>query len=321
MASDFQSTVCISGAVLMLLFSLMAVVLNSCLLIVLYKDRTKSLKSTTSLYVTSLAILHLLFGSVVSTAAAESYITCAQDIEDTAHSMSAFSRISFSLLIRTENYVMLAFSVERLGNISYPVFHPRADKMKNTLIGLASIFVYSVGFSIFEIAAAQRWIRKLDLHFNVVIPLAATITLTALLYKALRRFNGLYAEQDPCDSSSGKKSRCRTRLKKQILLSSAFIFVILLFAISLLPYWNLLLYEVYCSNCTQHYWFFAAFRLCVAFTFLRTALTPSIYYIRIPEFRKGVKMVFCGMLEEQSFRVKLFNRSKNSSGKVTVIYL
>lgn len=175
MASDFQTTVCISGAVLMLLFSVMAVVLNSCLLIVLYKDRTKSLKSTTLFYVTSLAILHLLFGSVVSTAAAESYITCAQDIEDTAHSMSAFSRISFSLLIRTENYVMLAFSVERLGNISYPVFHPRADKMKNTLIGLASIFVYSVGFSIFEIAAAQRWIRKLDLHFNVVIPLAATI--------------------------------------------------------------------------------------------------------------------------------------------------
>ena len=32
-------------------------------------------------------------------------------------------------------------------------------------------------------------------------------------------------------------------------------------------------------------------------------------------------MVFCGMFEEQSFRVKLFSRGKNSSGKVTVIYL
>lgn len=320
MDNDFRSTVCIPGAVLVMLFSLLAVVLNSCLLVVLYKDPTNSVRSTNSLLVTSLAILHLLFGIVVGTAAAESYIACARDIEGTAHFDSVFSRISLTLLIRTENYLMLAFSVERLGNTSRPIFHPRADKVKSTLICLTCIVVYTLGFSIFEIAAAPRWIRALDIHLNVVSPLAATITLTVLLYKALRKLNGLYTEQDSCDSSTRKKSSCR-RLKKQIALSSAFIIVVLLFVISLLPYCSLALYEVYCSNCTKLGWFFAVFRMCVAFTFLSAALTPVIYYICVPEFQTGFKMVFCGMFGEQSFRMKPFSHGVNPSRKVTVIYL
>lgn len=321
MEDHFRSSVCIPGAVFVVLFSLLAVVLNILLLIVLYKDPTKSLRSTTALYVASLAVLHLLFGSVVGTAAVESYVACALDAEGTPHFQSQFSRISFTLLIRAENFIILAFSVERLGNTAFPVFYPRADKVKNTLICFACIAFYALSFSIFEILAGKWWIRRLDVHLNVVIPLAATIALTAFLYKAIRKLNDLRAEHDRHNSALQRKSSRTTRIEKQILLSNAFIFVALLFTISLVPYFILALNEVYCENCAEQEWFFAAFRTCVAFTFLNAGLTPFIYYVRVPEFQKGFKMVFCGMHEEQPFSLKPFSRNNNASGKVPVIYL
>lgn len=325
MEDDFRSWVCIPGAVFVVMFSLMAVVLNSLLLIVLYKDPTKSLRSTTALYITSLAVLHFLFGSVAGTAAAESYIACALGAEDSPYLENQFSRTCFTCLIRAENFLVLAFAVERLGNTAFPVFHRNgAEKVKYALICFVCISLYALGFSIFEIFAVETWIRRLDVHLNITIPLVATVTLSALLHKAVRKLNILRTDNGACSCPLQAKRSHTTKLKKQIPLANAFIFIALLFFVSLVPFFLLALCGVYCSNCWQRKWFFASLRFCVAMVFLNAGCTPFIYYICVPQFRKGFKIVFCGIHEEQPLRLTPVSRNNHNSdtrGTVTVIYL
>lgn len=320
MEDNFRSSVCIPGAVFVMMFSLMAVVLNCLLLVVLYKDPTKSLRSTTALYIASLAVLHFLFGGVAGTAAAESYIACALGAEDSPHFQNQFSRTCLTFLIRAENFLVLAFSVERLGNTAFPVFHHRGEKVKNALICFACVALYALCFSVFEIVATKWWIRRLDVHLNIIIPLAATITLTALLHKSVRKLKVLRTEPDSSNSAL-RGERSHTKLKKQIPLASAFIFVALLYFVSLVPYLVFALCEVYCSNCEQREWFFATLRFCVAIVFLNSGFYPLIYYVCVPELRKGFKTVFCGVREEQALRLKRVNRNNKTQGTVAVIYL
>ena len=321
MEDEFRTSVCIPGAVFVVAFSLMAVVLNGILLIVLYKDPTKSLRSTTALYIASLAVLHFLFGSVAGPAAAESYIACALGAEDSPHFQNQFSRICLTFLVRAENFLVLAFAVERLGNTAFPVFHHRGEKVKNALICFACIALYALWFSIFEIVAGKWWIRRLDVHLNTIIPLAATATLTALLYKAMKKLHVLRTEHDGSDCALRGERSQTTRLKKQIPLANAFIFVASLYIVCTLPYFVLALCEVHCSNCEQREWFFAALRFCVAMIFLNAGFNPIIYYICAPEFRRGFKTIFCGTREEQPLRLNPVSRNNNASGTVSVIYL
>lgn len=321
MEDDFRSSVCIPGAVFVLIFSLMAVVLNSLLLVVLYKDPTKSLRSTTALYISSLAVLHFLFGAVAGTAAAESYIACALGAEDSPHFQNQFSRTCLTFLIRAQNFLVLAFSVERLGNTAFPVFHHSGEKVKNALICFACIALYTLCFSIFEIVATKWWIRRLDVHLNIIIPLAATITLTALLRKSLRKMKVLRAERDSSNCALHREQSHTTKLKKQIPLSNAFRFVALLYFVSVVPYLVFALCEVYCSSCEQREWFFATLRLCVAMVFVNAGFYPLIYYLCVPELRKGAKTVFCGVREEHALRLQQVNRNNKTSGTVSVIYL
>lgn len=321
MEDDFRSAVCIPGAVLVILFSLMAVALNTLLLIVLYKDPTKSLRSTTALYMASLAVLHFLFGSVAGPAAAVSYIACVLGTEDSPFFQNGFSRACFTFLIRAENFLLLAFSVERFGNTAFPVFHYRGEKVKNSLICFSCIALYALCFSIFEIVATRWWVRSLDVHLNIIIPLAATITLTLLLYKFTRKLHVLRTEHDGSNSALREESNHTTKRKKQIPLANAFLFVALLYVVSLLPYFVLALCEVHCSSCEQRDWFFAALRICVAMAFLNAGFNPVIYFICVPEFRKGFKTVFCGVRENQPVSLKTISRNNNAPGTVAVIYV
>ena len=320
MEDDFRSSVCISGAVFVLIFSLMAVVLNSLLLVVLYKDPTKSLRSTTVLYISSLAVLHFLFGAVAGTAAAESYIACALGGEDSPHFQNQFSRTCLTFLIRAENFLVLAFSVERLGNTAFPVFHHSGEKVKNALLCFGCIALYALCFSIFEIVATKWWIRRLDVHLNIIIPLAATITLTAFLHKSLRKMKVLRTELDSPSCGLRREQSHTTKLKKQIPLSNAFTFVALLYFISVVPYLVFALCEVHCSSCGQREWFFATSRFCVAMVFVNAGFYPLIYYVCVPELRKGFKTVFCGVREGHALRLQRVNRNNKTSG-TAVIYL
>ena len=306
----------------MVIFSFVAVVLNCLLLIVLYKDPTKSFRSTTALYISSLAVLHFLFGGVAGTAAAESYIACALGAEDSPHLQSQFSRTCLTLLIRAENFLVLAFSVERLGNTAFPVLHHSGEKVKNALLCFACIALYALCFSIFEIVATKWWIRRLDVHLNIIIPLAATITLTALLHKSIRKLKVLRTK--PSDSSNcalREEPNHTAKLKKQIPLSNAFVFGVLLYFVSVVPYYIFAFCEVYCSSCEQREWFFATLRFCVAMVFVNAGFYPLIFYVCVPELRKGFKIVFCGVREERALRLQQVNRNKKTSGTVAVIYL
>lgn len=323
MQGSFQSSVCIPGAILVMFFSVSAVVLNSLLLIVIWKDPTKSLRSTTAVYIGSLSTFYVFYGLIAGTIAAESYIACALGDNVSPHLERNFSRLCLAFFIRAENFLILAFAVERIGNTAFPVLNPRG-KAKNALLCVACIVFYSFCFSIFDILGGKFWVRRLDVHLNNIVPLIVTVVLSALLRNVLRKLNIPQTDSNGVDGVSQVRTaeEIRTsRLKKQIPLANAFISVALLFVASVIAYFVLSVCEVYCSGCLKQEWFFAALRCSIAIHFLHIAVSPLIYFTCLPKFREGFKMVFCDKNQEEEVEMADFSRNNNKLGTVPPIYL
>jgi len=313
MEEGFQSSVCISGGVLLVVFCVMALLLNGVLLIVLWKDPTKTSRSTTTVYIASLSVLHISFGIIAGTAASQSYIACAMGDEDSPHLEKEFSRICLTFFIRAENFLILAFAVERLGNFLFPDFYQRGSyKVKNALLCVGCIVFYSLCFSIFDMMAGKFWVRRLDVPLNSIVPLLATVVLTALLWNWLRKLNIPQMENNGCDGV--------IRETKQIPLANAFVLTVLLFVVSVVVFSVLSLYEVHCSDCWKREWFFAALRISIVINFLRAAINPFIYYVCIPHLRKGFQTLFCGRRQQEQIQLQPIS-GNNTQRKVPVIYL
>lgn len=325
MEDNFHASVCISGAVLVVTFSLTAVVLNSLQLIVLWKDPTQSLRSSTTVYIASLSVLQMCCALFAGTASTESYIACAQGKEQSPHFGKEFTRISFAFFVRVESFVIVAFATERLGSICFPVFYQGGRyKAKNAFACVVCIILYSLCFSIFDMIAGKFWIRRLDAHLNT-IPIVAIIAMAAILYHSLRKLNILQLENNGCDISlreSPEESHTH-RLKKQRPFANAFILIAVLFVVSIIPYIVFSLYEVHCSECYKQEWFVTAMRISLAMTFVTKAANPFVYYACVKDFREGFKILFCGKLQPENFFLKHLRRNynKGAPGTVPVIYL
>lgn len=200
MEDSSHAQACIAAAVLVVILSLTALIFNSLQLIVLWKDPTKSFRSSTTVYIASLCIIQMCYGLIAGTAATEGYLACAKGEEHSPHLDSELSRLCFSFFVRTEGFLIVAFVTERFGSIVFPVFYQRGRyKAKNALFCVLCILIYSLCFSIFDKIAGKFWVRSLDAHLNV-IPFGAIVVLSALLDHRLRKRSVRQAENG-CDIS------------------------------------------------------------------------------------------------------------------------
>ena len=294
MQDNFQSSVCISGAVLVVLFCVTAAVLNGLLLIVLWKDPTKSSRSSTTVYIASLSVLQISYAVIVGTAATESYIACAVGDEKSPHLGKEFSRICFTFFLRAEIFLIIAFAVERLGNTVFPASYQRGSyKAKNALVCVGCIVFYSLCFSILDMIAGKFWVRRLDVHINYIIPLVVIVVLASFLCNSLRKLNIRQTGGYDAALRERTENNHTDRLRKQTPLANAFVSVAFLFVAAMIIFSICSLYDVYCSDCSKHEWFFAVMRIFIAISFVHAAANPLIYFACVPKLRKGFKMVFC----------------------------
>lgn len=320
MEDDFQSYVCIPGAVLVVVFSVTALVLNGLLLIVLWKDPTKSSRSTTTVYIASLSVLQASYAVIVGTAATVSYIACAVGDEESPHLGKEFSRLCLTFLLRVEIFLVIAFAVERLGNTSFPASYQRGSyKAKNALFCAGCIVLYSLCFSILDMIAGKFWVRRLDVHINNIIPLVVIVVLASLLCNSLRKPSIRQRGGYDAVLRQTTENIQANRLKKQKPLATSFVSIAFLFVAAVMIFFFFSLYEVYCSDCWKHEWFFAVMRISIAISFVHAAASPLIYYACLPKLRKGFKMIFCGKREQEQIPLGRLNR--NATRTVPVIYL
>ena len=104
--------------------------------------------------------------------------------------------IFLAFLIRNQNFLILAFSVERLGNTVFPINDHRPGRIKSALICAGCIVLFSSCFSIFELLADKSWIHQLDINFNMTIPFVATTATSMALYKSLKKTTRKHAYRD-----------------------------------------------------------------------------------------------------------------------------
>ena len=323
---SLQSRVCIPGAALVVLFSVTAVLLNGLLLILRWKDPTKSLRSTAMLYFVFLSAFHVLYGACAGTAAAESYITCALGGSDSPHLERNFSRICLTFFIRAENFLILAFAVERLGSIAFPVLNRQeSDKTKNALFCLVCISLFSLSFSVFDIFEGKFWVRRLDVHLNSIIPLIVSVVLTFILWRSLRKLRLPSTDLEDNNGISSERTEenlaLARSLKEQMPLARAFIFIASLYSISVTTYFVISLIEVYCSECWRSEWFFAALRFSIAMHFMHLSVSPLVCFVFLPNLRARFRIMFCGKRGEEQIEMENLHHNNKKLGTVPVIYL
>ena len=321
---SLQSRVCVPGAALVVIFSVTAVLLNGLLLILQWKDPTKSLRMTAMLYFVFLSAFHVLYGALAGTAAAESYITCALDGSDSPHLERNFSRICLTFFIRSENFLILAFAVERLGSIAFPVLNRQeSDKIKNALFCLVCISLFSLSFSVFDIYEGKFWVRRLDVHLNSIIPLIVNVVLTLILWRSLRKLRLPSTDNEGNNGIAPERTEenLASSLKDQMPLAKAFILTASLYSISVITYFVISLIEVYCSECWRKEWFFAALRFSIAMHFMHLSVSPLVCFVFLPNLRAGFRMMFCGKRGERQIEMEDLQRNNKKLGSVPVIYL
>ncbi|XP_015780191.1 PREDICTED: uncharacterized protein LOC107358073 isoform X1 [Acropora digitifera] len=323
MEDSSHAQACIAAAVLVVILSLTALIFNSLQLIVLWKDPTKSFRSSTTVYIASLCIIQMCYGLIAGTAATESYLACAKGEEHSPHLESELSRLCFSFFVRTEGFLIVAFVTERFGSIVFPIFYQRGRyKAKNALFCVLCILIYSLCFSILDKIAGKFWVRSLDAHLNV-IPFGAIVVLSALLDHRLRKRSVRQAENG-CDISLREtpEESCRQSLTKQVPFAKAVVLIAVLFVASVIPYMICVLYEAHCSDCNAQELFLIVMRVSIALTFISVAASPFVYCVCIPDLREGFKILFYGKLQGENFILNRLRRNRwSASGSVPVIYL
>ena len=98
-------------------------------------------------------------------------------------------------------------------------------------------------------------------------------------------------------SSRRKKvSGQSSQVEKQLMKTASLI--LLVFVVSLLPFWSFTMVGRYCKHCTKYKWFIACYRLSIPVLYSNSGLNPLLYAWRMRLYRASFQSVFQRKLEQ-----------------------
>lgn len=307
MASDLTVPICLARTVLLVLFCTVACVTNALLLVVLYKDPLKCFRKPIVVYITALALLDLLSGSVTGPGVTYNHIICVmgQDESPVLSRSTRFVAISAEFTICTANFIALLLSVERLLAVAFPILYRRKSSVRRSIVCLCCVVLYTLSVSLANLSS--RWMNTpLHLHLNTTLPMMALIVVNVALVAAMRRHNRkvqFLLENSKC-SSNFKSHESKLRAKERSLAVITLL-IVTCFVVSILPDVSFHFVIIYFPEYQEQGWFFVGHRLFLTFVFLNPAVNPIIFNFRLAYFRRAFRNVFKSRLRARLQEIQL----------------
>lgn len=267
-----------------------ASVANSLLLVIIYKNPHRNLRSPSTNLVINMAVADFLTGFL------SGFLVTAYDgllfMGRTAKSLEKYLLVNIviavtSIMVGCCNVVAMAcdrwLAVTAALNYRSIVTARRV----NSLIGL--FWIYAIGFVGlgFSRAIPKDVYELLYCHLHVSLPLIVLPLLYWKTFRALEAHSRRMTNVGPGNQRMNSKTVCA-----EIKTTKAFVIVLCLFYVSFLPYVVVVNLSNFCPVCVVSKGFQVFLHIAYRFLILNCSLDPFVYAWRIPKYRRAVRTVF-----------------------------
>lgn len=272
-------------------FGCSAVVLNSILLLVLYRDPLNKFRTPSTVLVTNLAIADALTGLFVMT---RTILMLQED----------FNPIGFGFILyftlwamQCSFFTVLFIAWERLFAVTYPLrFRNYVTKVHMFLLSLAG-WLISFVLSNLPLIAGDSAGKLIFLTFGILNFVITCFIVTAyyFIYKVLKR-KQLEMERygDPCDTprrNIGSLGRKRSALSENKRLINTFLVITVILLLTGFPMMVLMSTVALCSTKCS----IAAYKILLTYEpllMLNFIVNPLVYAFQLPTYRQAFLTVF-----------------------------
>lgn len=292
---DFKSRIFIITGAILLLFAVLITISNGLLLFVIYKDPLKTFRNATAVLVISLAVADFLTGCVTAVDVGISHILEGLDIQKVLLQAKIISQIT----VRGSVYILTMFAVERFVAVAFPFTYRTSITVRKIAISCAFCWVLAIVTSCLELAVDRDLYDVIFFCITFVLPLA-TISFTycaaccLMKIKAERvyrqREGSGYRRRERGSTRKEKMSKQSAEMQKQLMKTATLIIIV--FVLSLVPFWSFTAIRRYCKGCTEQKWVIAGYRFSIPILYGNSALNPLLYAWRMRPYRRSFEILF-----------------------------
>lgn len=293
---EFNFSIFIANGTILLLFALLISISNGLLLFTIYKDPLKTFRNATSVLVVALGITDLLTGCVTAVDVGISHILEGLAIRKVMLQAKIISQVT----VRASVFIMTMFAVERFIAVAFPYVYRFSVTIKKTVFGCVLCWLLAILTSCLELVVARDLYDVIFLYFTFVVPLMTVcITYCASYWLMQSKTKGLYrsaskqvAQRGSMGEQKDKTTRLSAKLQAQLMKTATLI--IMIFVLSLLPFWSFTIIGRYCKGCKHEKWYIACYRFSIPILYSNSALNPLLYAWRMRPFRRSFQALFTG---------------------------
>jgi len=293
---DFKSRIFIITGAILLLFAVLITISNGLLLFVIYKDPLKTFRNPTAVVVISLGVADFLTGCLTAVDVGISHILEGLDIQKVLLQAKIISQIT----VRGSVYILTMFAVERFVAVAFPYTYRVSITVRKTVIGCALCWVLAIVTSCLELVVDRDLYDVIFFYITFVLPLAtmcftycATCCLMKIKAERVFRQRGNRERGNHRERGSTRKEKMSKQsalMQKQLMKTASLIIIV--FALSLVPFWSFTAIRRYCKGCADKKWFIAGYRFSIPFLYSNSALDPLLYAWRMRPYRRSFQALF-----------------------------
>ena len=271
--------------------SFSTVMLNGLVLVTIYKDPLKCLRSPSACFIAGLTSSNFLTGFIVEPMFAGLYIWHYSGAE--AGSFYGVARVAEVIAFVTINaslLIILALAVSQYIAVTHSGLYDRIVSRNKAKLGIICIFAYSLLFSVLpEIGAMDLWtFYEVDMYLHTTLISVLLVGIYGAMYCKFRQLWGTSREADVSQESEQNRQQREREFTKTTFILTLFLIV------TVWPY-TVMSYVWYYKSLNSYYdsvRIFIAFLICQNILFLKFAWDPLIFAWRLKKYRKSFVFMF-----------------------------
>ena len=263
---------------------------NTLLLLTVYCDPCRNLRTPPAVLVTNLGVADLLhgLGSGYTSAIYGLLIYLGKPERNSNFVVLIIANSVLTIIVST--CTILAMSVDRFLAVLSPITYTARISTKKFALVIVGIWVYAVLFNVLGVARLSLALFSLlYCHLHISFPVLILIIIYSKTLRVLREHRQEIEELTlhNRDTTSAASRRADIRERKMV---SAFLIVLLLFFVSFLPHYVALNLMYFCgSSCTEAFSYKLFKSISLRFSIISCILDPFVYAWRVPKYRQAFK--------------------------------
>ena len=280
---------------------------NLFLLLTIYKDPQKSLRSPSSLLIANLSVSDLLLGIVTV------FLVAVRDVYRFEQSHMPFvvviKAVIYTALTTTlfvSSYSIIAMSMTCYIAISKPMEYKSIITKRRIKIFIAVLWVISLVTCVLPVTSiSEKTYTLIYLHTHASLPAILLTVIYVNVFRALAR-RSRELKRNGIDAILNSKHV----LERERRMTFTIIIILALFYVTYMPQYVTLHLLHFCESCQQSITFHKVDVVLSRFLFISSAINPFIYAWRVPKYR--LALIDCLKM----FGKKLKHSSQRNGGSV-----